>query len=219
MPPVFVFDAYGTLFDVHAAIASHRDAVGPDADRLSDLWRIKQLEYTWTLTLADQYLDFWTLTEHALDHALSRVPSVDKALRSRLLAAYRTLDAFADAAETLQQLKAADRRTAILSNGTPEMLDSAIEAAKLRSMLDTVLSVATVRKYKPRREVYQLVIDAFAVAPADVLFVSSNRWDVMGALTFGFRAAWINRGGAPEEYGESPPSYVFTDLRRLGAIV
>jgi 2-haloacid dehalogenase len=219
MPPVFVFDAYGTLFDVHAAIASHREAVGPDADRLSDLWRIKQLEYTWTLTLADQYVDFWTLTERALDHALSRVPTVDKALRSRLLAAYRTLDAFTDAAETLQQLKAADRRTAILSNGTPEMLDAAIEAAKLRSMLDAVLSVATVRKYKPRREVYQLVIDAFAVAPADIIFVSSNRWDVMGALTFGFRAAWINRGGAPEEYGERPPSHVFTDLRRLGAMV
>jgi 2-haloacid dehalogenase len=219
MPPVFVFDAYGTLFDVHAAIASHREAVGPDADRLSDLWRVKQLEYTWTLTLADQYVDFWTLTERALDHALSRVPTVDKALRSRLLAAYRTLDAFADAAETLQQLKAADRRTAILSNGTPEMLDAAIEAAKLRSKLDAVLSVAAVRKYKPRREVYQLVIDAFAVAPTDIIFVSSNRWDVMGALTFGFRAAWINRGGAPEEYGERPPSHVFTDLRRLGALV
>jgi 2-haloacid dehalogenase len=219
MRPVFVFDAYGTLFDVHAAIASHREAVGPDADRLSGLWREKQLEYTWTLTLADRYVDFWTLTEHSLDYALSRVPTVDRALKPRLLAAYRTLGAFADAAETLAQLKSADRRTAILSNGTPEMLDAAVEAAKLRPMLDTVLSVATVRKYKPRREVYQLVIDTFAVAPADILFVSSNRWDVMGALTFGFRAAWINRGGAPEEYGERPPTYVFTDLRRLGAMV
>jgi 2-haloacid dehalogenase len=219
MPPVFVFDAYGTLFDVHSAIASHREVVGPDADRLSGLWREKQLEYTWTLTLADRYVDFWTLTEHSLDYALSRVPTVDRALKPRLLAAYRTLGAFADAAETLQQLKSADRRTAILSNGTPEMLDAAVEAAKLRPMLDTVLSVATVRKYKPRREVYQLVIDTFAVAPADILFVSSNRWDVMGALTFGFRAAWINRAGVPEEYGEHPPTYVFTDLRRLGAMV
>jgi 2-haloacid dehalogenase len=97
VPPVFVFDAYGSLFDVHAAIARHREAAGPEADRLSEIWRAKQLEYTWTLTLAGRYLDFWTLTERALDSALARAPPVDRALRSKLLDAYRTLDAFPDA--------------------------------------------------------------------------------------------------------------------------
>src|SRR6516164_9125067 len=95
--PVFVFDAYGTLFDVHAAIAKHRRAAGPDADRLSELWRTKQLEYTWTLTLAGRYVDFWTLTERALDFALARVPTVDKRLKLQYLAAYQTLDAYPDA--------------------------------------------------------------------------------------------------------------------------
>ena len=103
-PPVFVFDAYGTLFDVHAAIARHREAAGPDADRLSELWRTKQLEYTWTLTLAGRYLDFWTLTEQALDYALARVPSVERGLRSKLLDAYLVLDAFADARACLREL-------------------------------------------------------------------------------------------------------------------
>src|ERR671922_3008872 len=111
MPRAFVFDAYGTLFDVHAAIARHRAAAGPDADRLSEIWRIKQLEYTWTLTLAGRYVDFWTLTERALDFAFARFPSVDKALKPRLLAAYRELDAFADARGVLRDLKARGETT------------------------------------------------------------------------------------------------------------
>src|SRR5690348_1616113 len=111
MPGCFVFDAYGTLFDVHAAIARHRDAAGPDGDRLSEIWRTKQLEYTWTLTLAGRFVDFWSLTERALDYALARVPSVDKALREPLLDSYKVLDAFADAASTLEALKRRGERT------------------------------------------------------------------------------------------------------------
>ena len=131
--PVFVFDAYGTLFDVHAAIARHREAAGRDADRLSDMWRTKQLEYTWTLTLAGRYLDFWTLTERALDYALARTPSVDRALRPKLLEAYLALDAFPDARTCLHELKRRTLRTAILSNGSPAMLNAAVEAAGLSS--------------------------------------------------------------------------------------
>src|SRR5690348_7094780 len=118
MVSAYVFDAYGTLFDVHAAIARHRAAAGPDADRFSDIWRTKQLEYTWTLTLAGHYVDFWTLTERALDFAFARVPSVDRGLRPRLLEAYLTLDAFPDARAALAALKAQGLRLAILSNGT-----------------------------------------------------------------------------------------------------
>lgn len=216
--PIFVFDAYGTLFDVHAAIARYRHIAGPDADRLSDLWRSKQLEYTWTLTLAGRYADFWTLTERALDFALVRVPSVDKALKPNLLNAYLTLDAYADARAVLHDLKTQGRKAAILSNGTPHMLDRAVEAAGLGQDLDHVLSVDSIRMYKPRPEVYQLVTDAFHVAPAEVMFVSSNRWDVMGATAFGFRAIWVNRGGLPDEYVELSRVTKLPDLKGLVAL-
>ena len=213
--PVFVFDAYGTLFDVHAAIGRHRAAAGPDADRASEVWRIKQLEYTWTLTLAGRYEDFWTLTERALDFALVRFPSVDRALKPKLMEAYQRLDPFADAAAILRTLKARGHRTAILSNGSPAMLAAAVEAAGLGADLDAVLSVDAVRMYKPRPEVYRLVTARFGVAPADVMFVSSNRWDVMGATAFGFRAAWVNRGKMPDEYADLAPMRVLSDLGGL----
>ncbi len=129
MLSAYVFDAYGTLFDVHAAIGRHRAAAGPDADRFSEIWRTKQLEYSWTLTLAGHYVDFSKLTERALDFAFARFPSVDRALRGKLLEAYLTLDAFPDVRKALTELKSRGARLAILSNGTPAMLAAAIEAA------------------------------------------------------------------------------------------
>jgi 2-haloacid dehalogenase len=214
---LFVFDAYGTLFDVHAAIGRHRAAAGPDADRLSELWRTKQLEYTWTLTLAGHYQNFWSLTERALDYAMARVPSVDRRLKPALLDCYRTLDAFADAADALAVLKARGARTAILSNGSPDMLGSAVTAAGLQKNLDAVLSVDAIRIYKPRPEVYALVIDRFEIAASDIVFASSNRWDVMGAAAFGFRTAWINRGELPEEYPDLAADCVLPGLNALDA--
>jgi 2-haloacid dehalogenase len=211
----FVFDAYGTLFDVHAAIARHRDRIGADAEHLSALWRAKQLEYTWTLTLAGRYVDFWSLTERALDFALARYPSVDRTLKPSLLDAYLKLDAFPDAHAALRGLKAKGQRTAILSNGSPSMLEAALAAAGLKGTFDAVLSVDTIGMYKPRPEVYRMVTDTFAAQPRDVVFVSSNRWDVMGATAFGFRVAWINRANAPEEYTELRPFRVLSDLRDL----
>ena len=157
----FVFDAYGTLFDVHAAIARHRDAAGPEADRFSEIWRTKQLEYAWLLSAAGHYVDFWTLTERALDYAFARMPSVDRALRARLLDAYFKLEAFPDARAALSALKAKGMRTAILSNGNPRMLQGAVDAAQIAGDLDAVLSVDTIRIYKPRQEVYALATDAF----------------------------------------------------------
>lgn len=214
---VWVFDAYGTLFDVHAAIGRHRAAAGPEADRFSEIWRAKQLEYTWTLTLAGHYADFQTLTERALDHSFARVPSVPRTLRQQLLEAYFTLDAFADARAALAGLKARGLRTAILSNGSPRMLAAAVEAAGLGSALDAVLSVDAIRMYKPRPEVYALVTAALAVAPAEVMFVSSNRWDVMGAAAFGFRTLWVNRAGVPDEYPDHAPLREVRDLTGLAA--
>ena len=214
----FVFDAYGTLFDVHAAIARHRDTAGPEADRFSEIWRTKQLEYAWMLSAAGHYLDFWILTERALDYAFARVPSVDRALRATLLDAYFNLEAFADARAALSALRAKGLKTAILSNGNPRMLAGAVDAAKIGSDLDAVLSVDSIRIYKPRMEVYALVTDAFRLAPADVAFVSSNRWDVMGATVFGFRSVWVNRAAMPEEYPEFAPVKVVRELNALATL-
>jgi 2-haloacid dehalogenase len=213
--PVFVFDAYGTLFDVHAAIARHRAEAGSDADRMSEIWRSKQLEYSWTLTLAGRYRDFWTLTQRALDFALARVPSVPKALRPKLLEAYFSLDAYPDARAILRTLKGKGHKTGILSNGSPDMLKGAVDGAAIGDELDGVLSVDVLKMFKPRPEVYSLVTDHFRCKPADVTFVSSNRWDVMAGTSVGFRTFWINRAGLPDEYPDFPPAQTLSDLGAL----
>jgi len=212
---IFIFDAYGTLFDVHAAIGRHREAAGPDADRMSEIWRAKQLEYTWTLTLAGHYADFWTLTGRALDFAMARVPSVPAALKPKLLDAYFRLDALPDARAALRGLKAKGHRTGILSNGSPAMLEGAVDNAGVGADLDAVLSVDVLKMFKPRPEVYALVTERFQCAPADVTFVSSNRWDVMAAVSVGFGAVWVNRSGMPDEYLDFPPERTLTDLTAL----
>ena len=218
-PRAYVFDAYGTLFDVHAAIARHRVAAGPEAERFSEIWRLKQLEYSWTLTLAGHYVDFWTLTERALDYAFARMPSVDRALRPRLLDAYMKLDAYPDARSVVAGLKTRGLHTAILSNGSPRMLDAAVDASGMAALLDAVISVDSIRMYKPRPEVYALVTARFAMRPEEIAFVSSNRWDVMGAASFGFRTLWVNRAGMPDEYADFPPLRGVSDLTALASLV
>ena len=218
MAEIFVFDAYGTLFDVHAAIGRFRNQAGPDADRMSDIWRTKQLEYTWTLTLAGHYVDFWTLTERALDYALARVPSFPKSLKADLLNAYFKLDAFADARAALRTLKAAGHKTGILSNGSPAMLSSAIDNAGINGDLDGVLSVDSLKMFKPRPEVYALVTEHYKCAPKDVTFVSSNRWDVMASVSVGFRGLWVNRAQLPDEYPDFAPAQILPDLNALAVI-
>jgi 2-haloacid dehalogenase len=215
---IFVFDAYGTLFDVHAAIARFRGQAGPDADRMSEIWRTKQLEYTWTLTLAGHYADFWTLTERALDFSFERVPSVPKTLKPQLLEAYFKLDAFADARAALRALKVKGHKTGILSNGSPNMLKGAVDGAGIGGDLDAVLSVDALKMFKPRPEVYALVTDQFKCEPGDVTFVSSNRWDVMAGASVGFRALWVNRSKMPDEYPDFPPAQTLNDLNSLAAL-
>lgn len=215
---VFVFDAYGTLFDVHAAVRRHAARVGPDGAALSAIWRQKQLEYSWTRALAGRYRDFRALTEDALDHALARVPSVPRALRADLLDAYRTLDAYPEVIPVLSALKAAGATTAILSNGSPAMLEAAVAAARLEGLLDAVLSVDELATYKPAPAVYELVTTAFRVFPAAVSFQSSNRWDIAGATAFGFRTVWINRTDEPDEYPDLPPAARLPSLDGLQTV-
>ncbi len=219
MPAIFVFDAYGTLFNVHAAMERFREQSGLDADRMSDIWRTKQLEYSWTLTLAGRYVDFWVLTERALDYALARVPSVPKSLKGDLLNAYFKLDAFPDARAALRALKSAGHKTGILSNGSPAMLQGAVDNAGIGGDLDGVLSVDVLKMFKPRPEVYALVTDHYKCVAADVTFVSSNRWDVMASVSVGFRGLWVNRAKMPDEYLDFAPQRILSDLNELTAIL
>lgn len=217
-PSVYVFDAYGTLFDVHAAVRRHAEAVGPDGQRLSEIWRAKQLEYSWVRSLMGRYQDFWALTEQALDYAFRVVPSADTSAKPLLLDAYRSLDCYPEVPVVLRGLKEAGAKLAILSNGSPEMLASAVSSAGLDDVLDIALSVDELRTYKTDERVYEMVTTHFRVFPEAISFQSSNRWDIAGATAFGFRTVWINRAGLPDEYGDLPPAAILTSLDGLGAL-
>jgi 2-haloacid dehalogenase len=212
---VYVFDAYGTLFDVHSAVARHRATIGPAADRLSELWRTKQLEYSWVRSLVGRYRDFWSLTEDALDFAAAKTGGIAPEARAALLEAYRALDPYPEVREVLGQLKARGAATAILSNGSPAMLEAGVSAAGIGDLLDDVLSVDELKVFKTDPRTYALATRRFEVAPGDVSFQSSNRWDIAGATAFGFRCAWINRASAPDEYRELAPDRTLRDLKGL----
>ncbi|MBN9076899.1 MAG: haloacid dehalogenase, type II [Rhizobiales bacterium 65-79] len=211
----FVFDAYGTLFDVHAAVRRHADAVGPDGQAISELWRHKQIEYSWVRTLMGSYLDFWELTEQALDFAFAKYPSADPALKATLLDAYRDLDCYPEVPAVLRALKAEGARVAILSNGSPKMLETAVRKAALDTVLDDVFSVDPIRRFKTDQSVYELVTTAWRLYPDAVSFQSSNRWDIAGATKFGFRTVWINRTNQPDEYRDHAPKVILPSLDRL----
>jgi 2-haloacid dehalogenase len=212
---IFVFDAYGTLFDVHSAVARHRDAIGAQADRLSAIWRTKQLEYTWVRSLMGAYRDFETVTAEALDFAVRSCGGIDPPVRDHLLQAYRQLEAFADVRPTLQALRKNGARTAILSNGTPQMLAAACTSAQLTDLFDAVLSAEAVQVFKTHRQVYDLVGAHFHCARKDVSFHSANRWDVAGAAHYGFHSVWVNRSLQPDEYFDFRPAGIIPSLAHL----
>lgn len=211
----YVFDAYGTLFDVHAAVRRHASDVGPNGQRLSEIWRQKQLEYSWVRALMGEYQDFWQLTEQALDYALAVVPDVQSAHRDRLLETYWKLDCYDEVPAVLKSLKDRGAKLAILSNGSPAMLESAVKNAALDTILDDIFSVDELRTFKTVPEVYELVTTAYRLYPETVSFQSSNRWDIAGAGSFGFRTVWINRGSGPDEYKDLSPDMVLPNLQRL----
>jgi 2-haloacid dehalogenase len=199
MAPVrgFVFDAYGTLFDVHSVVEAGRE-ITTDPLALSLAWRGKQLEYTWLRALMGRYEDFWAVTESALRHAIRRLGlGASEAQIARLMQAYNSLACFPEVAEALERLGGCPR--AILSNGSPAMLAAAVASSGIGRHLEHVLSVDAVRTYKPSPVVYALGPAAIGIPAGELLFVSSNAWDVAGAKAFGYQTAWCNRTGAPEE--------------------
>ena len=214
-----VFDAYGTLFDVHSAVGRHRARLGEKADAVSGAWRAKQLEYTWQRTILDRYVDFWRVTADGLDYALDVHGVADPALRDDLLHAYLELECYPEVKGVLSALREAGLRTAILSNGSPMMLDAAVGSAGIGSVLDAVISVDALGVYKPAPEVYQLAMDELGVGRGQVSFQSSNAWDAAAAATFGFRVAWCNRFGQARERLPDAPDAEIATLDELLAIV
>ncbi|MDE4915136.1 haloacid dehalogenase type II [Methylobacterium sp. 092160098-2] len=210
-----VFDAYGTLLDVHSAVQRHAGSVGSDAKSVSDTWRQKQLEYSWVHSLCGRYTAFWTLTERALDYALARHPDVDPSLRPALLEAYRRLDAYPEVSGTLDALRAKGLKTGILSNGDTAMLDMAVRSAALHDHLDAVLSVDPAGIFKTSPRAYDLVLERLGFETREIVFVSSNRWDVAGAAAYGFTPVWVNRTGQPDEYPDLAPVQVIDRLNAL----
>ncbi len=212
-----VFDAYGTLLDVNAAMRAHAARLGPDWERVSQEWRAKHIEYTWVRSLAGpaQHRDFWTLAQESLAVVAARHSITDKALLADVLAAYRRLEAYPEVAGTLRTLRDQGVGRAILSNGEPGMLADAVRAAGIADLLDAVLSVESVGVFKPDPRVYRLATERFGVAASEIAFVSSNPWDAFGARTFGFRVFWVNRARQPDEYGLRGTATELRDLRDL----
>jgi 2-haloacid dehalogenase len=208
----YVFDAYGTLFDVHSVVAAGATLIS-DPTALSQLWRQKQLEYTWLRSLMGRYEDFWAVTEAALRYTVRRLDiHASEAQLRGLMDAYLHLACFADVRDALAALGAP---RAILSNGAPKMLEAAVRSSGLAPLLDHVISVDRVRTYKPAPAVYALGPATLGTAAEDLLFVSSNAWDIAGAKSFGYRVAWCNRAGVPEEELGVRADYVITTLSEL----
>ena len=219
-----VFDAYGTLFDVAAAARAAAQEPGNAAlagrwEQLAEDWRRKQLEYSWLRAITGEHRDFWRVTKDGLDWAMAAQGLAgDSDLRDRLLALYWTLAPYPEVPEVLRRLRHAGLQSAILSNGSPEMLDAAVASAGIGNLLDDVLSVESVGVFKPAPRVYQMATERFACARDEILFVSSNGWDAAGAAGYGFITAWINRAGLPADRLGHPPHEEMPDLTMIPAM-
>jgi 2-haloacid dehalogenase len=214
-----VFDAYGTLFDYASAAAQCRDVLGDKFAALATLWRDKQLQYTWLRTMQGRYADFWQVTGDALDYSLETMGIADPALRGRLMQLYLTLDPFPEVPAVLKQLKDAGLKTAILSNGSPDMLRPLVTSAGIGDLLDAVLSVHEVGVFKTHPKVYQLAVDRLGVPAAAISFQSSNAWDAYAASAFGMQVVWCNRYGQKRERLPGQPAAEIRTLAELPALL
>ena len=215
MVKAVIFDAYGTLLDVHSAMERFAPQLGPQWRDISQTWRAKQLEYSWIRTLAGEHRDFAQLTREALAVAAAMHGVTDGSVIEQVEQAYRALTAYPDAAPVLEALRGRGLARAILSNGETAMLDAAVRHAGLAPLLDAVLSVDPVRAFKPDQRVYQLAADRFGAAPGAMAVLSYNAWDSFGASRFGFRVFWVNRRNQPDEYDLRSRATVLDGLHLL----
>jgi len=216
---ICVFDAYGTLYDFNSAVARHRDAIGPKADALSEMWRTKQIQYTWLRNSMSAYAPFWQVTGEALDNCLATFGITDRSVREKLMGAYLALDPFPEVPAMLDKLKKAGKRLAILSNGNPAMLDPMVEASGLADKFEAVISVDAAKVFKVDPKTYDLVKKQTGVSSDKVCFLSSNCWDAHGAALYGFKTLWVNRGGLPEDNLPGTVVAHIKDLSHLPAMI
>jgi 2-haloacid dehalogenase len=215
-PKALVFDAYGTLFDVHSVIARCEQYWPGRGAALSQAWRVKQLEYTWLRALMGRYVPFSTVTRDALGYACESLGlALDAAQTDALMQAYRALSPYPDVPGALERLRAGGRKLAILTNGSPDMIDPLVRHCGMETTFDAVLSADTVRSFKIVSQVYQHAVDRLAVPASEIGFVSSNCWDALGAKNFGFRVWWINRLDAPVDRLDAQPDGILKGLGEL----
>ena len=209
---VCVFDAYGTLFDVHSASRKLSDKIGKDYEEFSNLWRAKQLEYSFLREIMDDYKDFYDVTRDALKYAM-KTHGLENSLEAELMNLYNELSAYDEVVEVLKELQERGIRTVILSNGSYDMLLRAVDSAGLTKHIDNVVSVADIEKFKPRENVYKMINYKINVENDEVAFFSSNGWDISGAAKFGFNTIWVNRFNKVVEELTDKPKFIVKDLK------
>ena len=214
-----IFDAYGTLFDVNAACRELSKEVGDSWEQLASLWRLRQVEYTWLRNSMDQYIDFWQITSDALDYAMETLGIENIELREDLLNLYLKLEAYPEVRGLLAKLKQRGLKTGILSNGSMKMLNSAVDNANIRDVLDVILSVEECEIYKPSSKVYDLVKIKMHINKENVLFFSSNAWDMHAASNYGFKTIWVNRFNGKLERLPGKPIEIVNSLEKIDEIV
>ena len=213
-----IFDAYGTLFDVNSAAEKCKDKIGDKWERFANFWRTTQLEYTWLRSLMDRHKDFWQVTEDSLDKSM-KVFDIDPSMRNELLNLYKVLSPFEEVPETLKTLKEKKFKLAILSNGTPSLLDELVKSNHLDNLFDDIFSIEQVGVYKPSSRVYDLPIKKYNINKSEVAFLSANTWDVSGGGNYGYNSIWVNRNKNIFDNLDYKPGYEIKNLSQLLEII
>ena len=213
-----IFDAYGTLFDVNSAAEKCKDKIGDKWEGFSNYWRSTQLEYTWLRSLMNRHKDFWQVTEDSLDKSMKAF-NIDSSMRNELLNLYKILSPFKEVPEVLKALKEKNYKLAILSNGTPTLLNELVKSNNLEKIFDDLFSIEQVGIYKPNSKVYDMPIKKYQVQKNEVVFLSSNTWDVSGAGNYGYNSIWVNRNKNIFDKLDYLPKNIIKDLNQLLEIV
>ena len=213
-----IFDAYGTLFDVNSAAEKCKDKIGDKWEGFANFWRTTQLEYTWLRSLMDRHKDFWQITEDSLDKSI-KVFNIDPSMRNELLNLYKILSPYKEVPETLKTLKEKKFKLAILSNGTPSLLDKLVKSNHLNNLFDDIFSIEQVGVYKPSSRVYDMPIKKYNINKSEVAFLSANTWDVSGGGNYGYQSIWVNRNNNIFDNLDFKPKYQITDLNKLIQLV
>ena len=209
-----IFDAYGTLFDVNSAAEKCKDKIGDKWESFADFWRTTQLEYTWLRSLMKRHKDFWQITEDSLDKSMKAF-SIDPSMKNELMNLYKVLSPFKEVPETLKKLKGKNFKLAILSNGTPSLLDELVKSNNLDKLFDDIFSIEEVGIYKPDSRVYDLPIKKYKIKNSEVMFLSANTWDVSGGGNYGYHSIWVNRNNNIFDNLDFNPSNQIKDLTEL----